>query len=499
MVKPALLIATLVFLLGGVGFRSYATSRGVPLLAADAVVFLPPALSFHERGELVNRIWTGSDVLDQSGTGRMVYHGFLYPMFLSFLIWGSDYLAVTRGLAILHGVATLLVGVLLWNFARVWNWKLTAPRIFLILLLTIACANYTQGALGRAEPMAAVVLMLALCGASRTNSAWHALILGAVIGLVTAIDPIIGLFAGLAAAASFAWRYRAVRASREIGVAAACSLCVFVLCFSWYPYSFADWVTGSWRLGKSAFVEPAAAFGWQDFPKTWFFSGSRWMLGATLPLTIWCGLHILRQRRDKEKEPAAPLLFYVLLSLGGVALVTSTLYAPWASYNLLPLMPLAFLAVFYELGRERESPRSKFRAVAAAILIAASLGFVGDLYERAHILSAGMSLPEARKRLADFRAQHPQSLIALDKHLFTFTEDLSNIVWTKPARLPMRGDFWINAQGFTRDQTPPSFIGFRVVKNYYNPRRLSLFGIPLWRMDRGCGFAIYARADSALP
>ena len=500
--KPVLFFCALILLLSAIAYRSYATAQAAPVISVDSIVFLPPAISFHESERLTNPVWAGAPVLDPSGQNRMIYHGFLYPMLVSLLMWRGDWIALAGVLAILHAIATLLVGPFLLNFARLWNWKLTTRCLFLILLFVAACANYTQGSLYRPEPLAAIILMLAVLCASRFSLRWHGPIMAIGIGLLGAIDPVIGVFAGLGFGAYAAWRHSASRFWLELAVAGACSLAVFALCFLWYPYSMAEWFVGTLRMSQSAFAQATGLSMWRLFLANYVYYGCSWMLAATIPLSIWCGVRFLRRRLHTQNGPASPILFFVMVSLGALVQARCILYGPWATYNWLPLMPLAFVPIFYELGRMLEIDRARvshFQRVAFAILFLTAVGLFGDLYERAHMLRSGFNLREARERLAQWRTEHPRTLIGLDKNLFALTEDYSGIALSRSRQPPEQVELWVFAQAFTYHQQPPAFAGFQLLENHFNPNRLSLFGIPLWRTERGSGIAIYARDKSLLP
>ncbi len=480
-------------LLAAVGFRAYATARGVPLLAADARVFLPQTVSFHERGELINHVWSGAAKLDRTGERRMVYHGFLFPMVLGKMMWRGDYLTLARCLAILQTIATLLPGVLLLILMKRWQWELTARRVLLVLLLMVAGANYTQGSLGRPDVLAAVIVSAGLASIAAAPQSWHKFIAGISIGLVTAAAPVVGVLSGLLFAGYAAWRWQPRRCLIETAAAALLAGVVFAGCFWCYPYSLGEWWDGTMRMGSSAFSQAAQSSSVRSFFYDYVARGSSWFLGVALALALWS----VWRMRQRSAGAASPLLFYGALILLAAALVRFVFYISWARYNLLPLMPLGFLAVFHELGRARAAhhrPLNFYPRVAFGILLILSFGFVGDLYERAHTLRFGLDLPQARERFAALRARSPAAIIGLHQSLFTLTEERGKIIFNSTAAtIPAEAMLWLQPQAHSRDFQPPPIAGFRLLENYFNPQPVSLFGRSLWSGDRSCGFAVYER------
>lgn len=490
-----LLVATIVF-------RSYATARGIPLLAGDACVFLPQTIPFQQRGELVNVVWRPASDLDARGEGRMVYHGFLYPMLLSVVMWQADYVTLSRVLAVLQGGTMLFFCVFLWSFAKRWQWRLTSGRILLIGLLVVACANYLRGAVGRPESLAALLLMVGVLLVSATPPAWHGWIAGIGIGALTVIDPVVGGMAGLAFAGAAAWWLHPRRWFWTVAGAAGLSVSFFVACLFWYPYAFADWWSGTLKMANYAFADGIRKYDLRSYLSEYLWSGSGWFLFGTLTLALWSAVRLIRRQYLEGTGPVFPAALFAMLVLAGAALSRFVLYASWAKYNVLPFMPIGFLAIFYELGRTPVPNSGKptaFRRAAFLILAIASLGLAGDLVERVHTMRFGLDLAQARDLFGAVRKAHAGEVIALPENLFTLTENYSNIIFWNGSRPPAKASLLVTAQFYSGRATPPPIDGFQVVANHFNPQRPFLFGIPVSRGDRGSGFAVYSRNPAASP
>lgn len=479
---------------GAIGLRSCATAKGIPLFGTDSCVFLPQTVPFYERGELINEVWRPARHIDPLGKGRMVYHGFLYPMILTLLMWRGDYLAMVGSLAILHAVSALLLCGLLWNFAKCWKWRMTPGQLLLVPLLGWAGANYTQGGLGRPEPLAAIIVMGSALVMSRSHLRWHGCIAGIGIGLATASDPIVGVFGGLAFAAYAGWRFPARRCLLEIAGAAVVSMLALACCFLWYPYSVGEWFRGTSGMGQGALAVGERGHYWQNFLVECFSYGSSWFLPGTVLLVVWSGVRLVRRQRRAGQGPCSPLVFYASLLLTGAAALRFVLYLPWARYNVLPFVPLGFLLIFHELGQE--SPRgrpSPYRFAAVIVLAIASLGLPTDLFQRYHTLRFGLDLRAARSLFNAVRKNHPDEVIAMNQSLFTLTEDYRNIVFWKNEAPPAEATILLDSQFSQRQLRPVAIDGFRLAADHFNSRPPSLLGVTVPLRDRGCGFAVYLR------
>ncbi|MBV9008452.1 MAG: hypothetical protein JO354_04695 [Verrucomicrobia bacterium] len=491
-----LVIIAAALFLAGIGFRSFGTSRGVPVLGLDACVFVPQAVTFRATGDLINPVWPAAKLLDPASKGRMVYHGFLFPMTLAWLMSRSDYLALIGSLALLAAVATILPALMFLVLARRWNWDLTAARWLLVLFLTIAAANYTQGSPGRPETLAAVILASGVIVGASISSRWQPISAALAIGLTTAVDPIVGVLAGFLFAGYAAWKWPARLGIPRIIVAAILALLTFGCCILLYPYSARDWLEGTLRMGRYAISRPVSGSPVRLFLGNYITSGSSWLIFLAIVLVLWTCWRIVNARLREQSRPQSPLLFVAVLILATAAVCRFVLYAPWTRYTFLPFMPIGYIAVFYELGRietAQRQPHWFYRFCAIAILAWISLGFVLDLGTEALVLKYGDSLPIARAQFQAVRAEHPGSTIALSQYLFALTEDCHNVVFTNEANPPPPNvDLLILPQAFSAYLQPPVVRGFQLRENYFDGR--SLFGIPLFRLgNRSYAFAVYAR------
>ena len=476
-----------ILFIAAIVFRSYATARSIPVLGNDSCVFLPQTVPFYERGELINTAWNNE---------RMTYHGFLYPMILGALMWRGDYPTLAAVLGILHGVATLLYGLLLWSFARRWSWRVTPERFLLGVFLAAACATHIQGVWGRPEALTALIMMGAVLIINCTPWSWHGRIAGAAIGLMTAVHPMVAVFAGLGFAAYAAWRFKAGRWWCEVVGAAGLSIIVFACTFLWYPYPFEDWLAGTMQMGRTAFAQSVNLRRWEEYLPDYLWSGGSWFLLGAICLTLWSSVRLIARRTRANAGPLSPIYFYAMLVIIGVAFYRFVLYAPWARCYLLPFVPLGFCTVFHELGRDRSSEHqrlSPYRLIAFGTLLILCLGLVGDLLQRAHAMRFDLQLTEARELFQSLRNKHPDKVIALDLNLFALTEDLSNIVLCQSGVPPADAAIFVDAQFNRQELKPIVRDGFQLLSHHFNSTRLTVFGVPVLKVNRGCGFAVYLR------
>lgn len=505
-----------------VGFSAFAADE---LLGADAIVFLPQTVPYREQGELINPVWPPAAKLDPTGAGRMTYHGFLFPMLLGQMMGRSDYAALSTTLAALYVAAAVLYCVLLGRLSRRWTGGVLHRQLLVTALVAFACASYLRGGVGRPETLAAIILMGTVLALSHVAETWHGRLAGIGIGLVTAVDPIIGVFGGLVFAGYATWRHAFPRAALEIVGTAGVALIVFAVCIAWYPYSFADWLYGTLRMGTHALgnvpgarawplfldqigwlpVVAKAAFGliYEHVPflKGAFFLDRSWFLVATFPLVAWAGLRLLRRQHRQGAGPRAPLAFYATLLAGAWAIDRFVLYVGWARYNIHPLMPLGLLLVGHELARQPdpgERPPRVFRWAAITILVITSASFHSELFQRLHLARYSPTLTEARAKLRAIRQENPGAIIALHENLFTLTEDFANIVFWNET-IPASATLLVDAEGNRRTAAPVDFAGFRLVANHYSRRPMPRLVPPFTPQVRGPGFAVYDRDPSPAP
>ncbi len=486
LLRIALLAGFLLFF-AGLLLRFYASAQGVPLLGSDARVFLPQTISFREKGELINRVWPAAAALNRTGQ-RMVYHGFLFPMLIGGLMPAANYLAAIKVYAAFQAIAILSSVFLLFHFARLWRWKFTPGQLSLLLLFSFIAASYARSEMGRPEPLPTIILCCAVMALSRVSILWGSVIAGIAIGLVTASDPVIGPLAGLVFSTYCVARSAPGACLQRVALAGGVSLLSFGACAVWYPYSLAEWVSGTRGMGSYALGNTGSLMQWHDT----FSNGATWRFIATIALIVLAlvqtGLSALRS----SWRPPSPILFVATLILTVAAFCRFSFYAPWTWYNLLPFVALGLVPVLLSVWR---TP-GLYRWLTIALALFAALSFPRDLLERAYLLRASITLPQARERFAEVRARYPDAIIALHKSLFPLTEDLTHIVFADENGLPADATLWVYPQAHPPPQrTPPKYAGFELMDNEFNQTPATFFGFPLWFGEHGCGFAVYRRVS----
>jgi len=481
-VKLVATLATIVAI-AWLALRSVTTAAGFPLLGVDARVFLPQALAYAQSGELVNHVWQPAASLDPTGARRMVYHGFLYPMVIASLIGkpSGENLAIL--LAAIQTLAALALPLLLLDLRRRLGLAMTAGAWLWTLAFGLAGAVYSYGSPGRPEPLVTLLIMLAVMAGWRLPLGWRVRGAGLLLGLVAALDPLVGLLGALATLAVCAWTLR----PREFLAAALIAGGYAMACFAFlitlvYPYPWQDWVLGTLRMGKVALSDGRTS----EALVHWMTNGPNWMLPVAL-IAIATGAAWLA----RGHAPKSPLAFAAAMLLALGAIVRFTVMQHWATYNLVPFLPIGMIAPYLAVTASR-SPLALRLALAACLLVIAA-GLVRDLAMRAMWIHDGITLRQATRHLAEFRAKHPEARILIAETLFSVAPDPAGRGGFFRGVPPRSAAFVVVPQAFGKHLTPPTLPGFSLLEDHFQKSTPTVLGLALAADQKGCGFAIYRR------
>jgi hypothetical protein len=478
---PAAVLATTVALVW-LGFRGVTTAWGFPLLGVDARVFLPQALAFAESGELVNRVWQPAAALDVEGSGRMVYHGYLYPMVIAGLLGEGRSEKLSIVLSIIQTLAALALPLLLLDLGRRRGMRMNPAAWLWALAFGVATAVYSYGSPGRPEPLVTLLMMVAVGIGWRLAPAWRVRGAGVLLGVVASLHPLVGVLAALATLATCAWTLAPRRFLQSAVVAGGYAMACFTLLMALvYPYRWDDWVLGTLRMGKVAMQDGRTS----EALGHWMTNGPNWMLPVAL-LAIGAGGGWL----VRGHWPKSPVAFGVVLIVALAAVVRFTIIQHWATYNLVPFVPIGMLAPYLAVT-SRRSPLA-LRAGIAVCLLVVSLGVLRDLALRGMWLIDGVSLREAKRQLADFSAHHPHARIAFAEPLFTLAPDSPQVDFYRESP-PPTAEFAVVPQAFQLRATPPVIPGFTLLEDHFQASAPVVMGVALASDQKGCGFAIYRR------
>jgi hypothetical protein len=366
-------VLLLIFIAAIAGAQLYFAGRGLPVLDGDALVFVPPMRSLAAGDGLVNTTWTDARKIDPSGPGRLVSHGFLFPVLVGKLTWKADYEIIRLIITTLYVTAVSLSALLLWQIKRRSATAFTWADAALIGLMTAVCGGYLGGLPGRPEALASLWLVAGVLLMFRAPSRFHWVIAGVAIGLTGATHPIgAALAGGLFAACAF-WRAPFRPATGEILGAGVLSIGVFVCTFAWYPYPAADWFAGVTRTAHHGVVR-----GWHaDAAFYWFTNPGSFLAGPIHGLGALCGGWLIASRWGRI-QCRWGLMICMAVWLGAAWYFGVRVSA--RSYNLLLFAPLVFGLIYHTVlllcaDSRRPARRSWLAPSVLVPVFLASLGF----------------------------------------------------------------------------------------------------------------------------
>lgn len=468
----------------------YAALNGVPLLAGDSVYFAPAIQQMRLTGHLVSPY-----VLHVQGT-KFDWHSWLYPSLMALLPWTGDYFRIGASYLLLVLVAITGLG-----------WQLVGRRLDLlaIALLPVAFA-VVLFQMPRFELLSSVLLCASLPLLRRESGFGrreHALLILVIAG-IGLIQPTLGVYCCLAAAAWLASRATSLRSLLVHGVIYAVSIfAIIALSTELHPeLSFGEWVTA---LGVQAkFLSSRSDGSWlvydvldpQLFLKFVYFG-----MPALIGWRLW-----LRMGETPAYPGRKPVVAALLALFAFMALYTSV-RLPGTAYNLIGLaIPMLF--ALHRLGSERWAGRG-----AAQVLIGiALLGSLGSLAYRtlavAGSVSGGFGAEMFKKDMAALDREGLQ--IGVTAGLLPYADQLLDRTWVTPwprddlgqthsfdPKIDLPPAVRILQQSDSGYVTPPPLPGYVLrIDRFQAPPR-----VPLMRTRKDFGYALYCRpaACAALP
>jgi hypothetical protein len=467
-----------------------------PTGAQDSQFFLPPAVEYRTTGELVHPFWEKADEIDPTGQGRLVYHGFLFP-----LLVGS--LAPSAGYPGVHMVVMCILVAALGLFAlaavRTTRRFPEAPLCGALLgvLAVTGLATALLGLSGRPEPLGMLIILGCFHAMMRLRPGKHWIPAGVALGLLGVTSPLPALL-GLVLFALYAHYRFAQRAALIYLVAAGgmALLLVVGIASLWYPYSLPTWIAGlraHWATTRNLL---------KDLIHYWFTNPRNSFYGLLYVSAAILGLFSLRHRPIKSKAGFA-VSALVLLAV----MARYHLYSPGINYNLIVFAPLVYLAVMFtclEIGRTMRSGRNGagLRPVLCLLVLGVflltSMGFARTLVIFPRFLDHGVTYAEAKQRLADLRAG-ASGPVLITPALFGLVDDYDNLgVLAMPHHpVPKTYEIVVFAQFGLARQTPPRIDGYRLVEDRFDHEPPRIFGIKVANSNHGYDYAVYRRDPAA--
>jgi hypothetical protein len=447
-----------------------------PSIDGDGPAYFPAAVEWGRHHALANPVWLPplNDSIDGVGGRRYVYHGFVYQLVVGAAgrHLGASPQGTVYAAYLIHWLtaACSAAAVLVWS-RLVGVWRVLSAAVLPLAMLALSVAWH-----GRMEPLAMLIVAIAVLCWFYLPSPWKEGSAGAALALLTFTSPACGVLGGLAVSAAMFANQDSIR-PRSLLALLIGGLVSTALILTWYPYPLRDWIGGVSRharinLGLVAF---------QGFTPTWLTRPELPLLlvsfgGIAAGAATWL-FDYARELRGRWLIWATALLFAV--GLWRLAFVKSE-----ASYNAVVWLPaLATLALAD--SRSRWLPRV---AVIGLLLPIAGLG------------RSTLQLASARRHTPSFGdleerlAQVASDDLAVSSGLWLAASDLHRVHVTsidKPER-----DIFVVQQAYTGRSIPPTYTGYRLVENRFGPA-VTIMGFPISRTGGGWSYAVYKR-ESAL-
>jgi hypothetical protein len=458
--------------------------KGFPVPDGDSIYYYPVMLDRAAGHGFSNHFSRFVQQFDPTGEGRLVYHGYLYPLLVGSLAWKPNYAAIEIVIAAFQIVSLATCAGLFWLALRDTPSAGRAMGFFLFVAATLACATIISGIAARAETIGIPIITTGVISLYAIPFRWHWLSCGVCIGLLAATHPIGSLLSGLLVAMYAFARLDFWPAGRFVLAAAGVAFATWAMTFWVYPFSLSEWVGGLLANGRNVIPNPTTA----PDSSLWY----RWMLqppATGYGLVYVCGafvlVYYLRQYASFIKSRLAfafcaiPVIF---------AIYNYGIRVPVQNYNLLLFAPLV-LALIVRLGAT-----AGHRALPLAALVLfglASLGFAQKVLLFPRFLQDGLGRDRASQQLADIRREFPGP-IAISGGLFTLVNRYDGV-----------DEFFdsngaatvVMQQAYRSVSTAPMMPGYRLVRSYFCPVIPRLFGLPIAHSVQGYNFALYRRID----
>ncbi|MDM0045922.1 hypothetical protein QTH91_15645 [Variovorax dokdonensis] len=463
-----------------VGPRLYFAGLGLPIQVGDALFFIPTALQHLLTGELSNPYMSPI----QAGGGPYTWHGWLYPMALSWMGHGSGVHAV-RGLLVLDTLLIALASLIL-------AWKVSTVRAPLLLkLATIVCGcGLLVISAGRPEVMAQLLLVLWLAVVRWPMDRHSEIATAVLLALIAVAQPTIALLGGVLFAIHRTWVGTTREAVPAIAWIAASSIALALLLTALiYPWPLADLAHG--------LVEQARSLSRRD-------DGDFFMIYvglASSPIQIvWLVLAVALGAVMYARGPAgrpASWLFYPLVVLGAFLAWRFGMRISYTAYNLWVFFPLVAYAMLVAASTERLKPFHRFFAAAlvgmALVLLLAQVRTLITLDRSAQDMASLDQLVQQVE--ADLKAGRRVAIspnLALARFDWHTRRNVSVMPLNDIQKAGAADVVYLN-QASTGKRSAPRYEGWRIDGDHYMDA-LQLRGIRIANTPLSYAYARYVRS-----
>ena len=180
-------IALVVFFLGSLsGLLLWFAIKGFPVPDGDAMYYYPVMLDRASGQGFSNHFSRFVQQFDPTGEGRLVYHGYLYPLLVGSLAWKPCYASIEIVVATLEIAALAACIGLFWFAQRGTPSARSAMGYLLSATATLACATVISGHAGRSETIGIPIIATGAILLYTIPFRWHWLSCGVAVGLLAA-------------------------------------------------------------------------------------------------------------------------------------------------------------------------------------------------------------------------------------------------------------------------------------------------------------------------
>jgi hypothetical protein len=487
------LLPVAVALPAAVAFFVLTASARFPL-DGDAVFFLPAAESFAKGSGLVNRYYEPTFAYSPANDGRLIWHGFMAQMLLGLLAQPNDYIGVLKALAFL-GFASVMIWALA---ARKMLADLVSPlwqQTLLIFAGSWAISGYLFNS-GRPEPVALLWVSLGCFFIAYTRvGIVRASLAGIVLALVALTSPAAAIFCALGYGIFVARTVSPCRWGAMTVASAVTAIVTLVAGFTFYPYSFEEWIAGLQQHAANVIVDFVGA------RRLYYWFVAAPMLGGVAAISAAAALFWIWRAHDALQKMAA--LVCILL----LALVCWRIAPGARNYNLLPFVPAAILPVFCALSIGQQHIRcQRMLLVSLSLAVSAVVCLGGSGLARSLLIanapSDRVTLAAAREAVGQIPADQS---VAVTSGLFTALPPEShasvvrNTLIMEGSEVPVSTD-WLFVQQINPARTdPPVLPGYELAVHKFSRQVPSLFGFAIANSPRGYNYALYKRSHGASP
>jgi hypothetical protein len=477
-------------------------ARAYPTPSTDAPGFLVSALNLRLGRGFVNPFYPQMAFADPTGAQRHVFYPPLFPLVVSALMprpTPTGAFLVVAGLA----AATVLLSCgLFLQLARKAEGALAGSTAAIIGLSLCGLATTSLPTLGRAEALAAALVVVAALGGLRLEGARLVVFLGIVTGLVAASQPFGAV--ELTAMIGLAWSIRepTTTALARTAAVAAIGLAVFATVLALSPYGLRETVAGILRAYPHTPWASPPGEGWW---KPWVTARRSTFQGPLFLLAVLCGAHLLARRGGARSRPGFAAFALVLAACLYHGSLT---HHSRRNYNALLLSPLAFGLVVHWFAASKAwaglRAARALRAACLACVLGTAIGFLGYLAAFPWFLAHARGLEPMRAAWSTVPFPAGARIVLMG-NLWPLSEDYARMERLSPAALGdvmRRRPVPMVALGQRPEHrgSPPPLPGFDLIYDGFN--REWPLRPPLLRyfLEEDYSFAVYRpRLPAAAP